>query len=150
MAGVNIVHVPYKAGALATNAILANEIQFYILNLLNSLPHVDAKRLRALAVTGLKRSSFAPALPTLDELGLKGYDVIEFHSMAFPAGTPKNIVTRMHAEFAKALKSEDTIKRFAQLAAEITFTSPEQTGAYLLSEQAKYARIVKTVGIKPD
>ncbi len=150
MAGVKIDHVPYKAGALATNAILANEIQFYILNLLNSLPHVQANRLRALAVTGLKRSSFAPSLPTLDELGLKGYDVIEFHSMALPAGTPKNIVSRMHGEFVKALKTEDTIKRFANLAAEITFTSPEETGAYLLSEQAKYAKIVKTIGLKPD
>jgi tripartite-type tricarboxylate transporter receptor subunit TctC len=150
MAGVKIDHVPYKAGALATNAILANEIQFYILNLLNSLPHVQANRLRALAVTGLKRSSFAPSLPTLDELGLKGYDVIEFHSMAFPKGTPKNIVSRMHGEFVKALRTEDTIKRFANLAAEITFTSPEETGAYLLSEQAKYAKIVKTIGLKPD
>lgn len=150
LAGVKIDHVPYKAGALATNAILANEIQFYILNLLNSLPHVEAKRLRALAVTGLKRSSFAPALSTLDEMGLKGYDVIEFHSMALPAGTPKNIVTRLHSEFTRALKSDDTIKRFAQLAAEITIGTPEQHLAYLLSEQAKYAKIVKAIGLKPD
>lgn len=150
LAGVKMDHVPYKAGALATNAILANEIQFYILNLLNSLPHVEAKRLRALAVTGLKRSSFAPALPTLDELGLKGYDVIEFHSMALPAGTAKNIVTRLHNEFTKALKAEDTIKRFALLAAEITIGAPEQHLAYLLSEQAKYAKVVKTIGLKPD
>lgn len=150
MAGAKMDHVPYKAGALATNAILGNEIQFYILNLLNSLPHVEAKRLRALAVTGLKRSTFAASLPTLDELGMKGYDVIEFHSMALPPGTPKNIVARLHGEFAKALKSEDTIKRFAQLAAEITITSPEETGAYLLAEQAKYAKIVKAIGLKPD
>ena len=150
LAGAKMDHVPYKAGALATNAILANEVQFYILNLLNALPHVDAKRLRALAVTGLKRSSFAPSLGTLDELGLKGYDVIEFHSMAFPPGTPKAIVSRMHGEFTKALKSDDTVKRFAQLAAEITLTSPEETSAYWQSEQAKYARVVKSIGLKPD
>lgn len=150
LAGIKMDHVPYKAGALATNAILANEIQFYILNLLNSLPHVEAKRLRALAVTGLRRSSFAPALSTLDEMGLKGYDVIEFHSMALPAGTPKNIVTRLHSEFTRALKSDDTIKRFAQLAAEITIGTPEQHQAYLLSEQAKYAKIVAAIGLKPD
>ena len=150
MAGVKIDHVPYKSGALATNAVLANEIQFYILNLLNSLPHVQANRLRALAVTGLKRSSFAPNIATLDELGLKGYDVIEFHSMALPPGTPQNIVSRLHGEFTKALKAEDTVKRFAQLAAEITIGSPEEHRAYLLSEQAKYAKIVRAIGLKPD
>lgn len=150
MAGVKIDHVPYKAGALATNAVLANEVQFYILNLLNSLPHVQANRLRALAVTGLKRSSFAPNIATLDELGLKGYDVIEFHSMALPPGTPQNIVNRLHGEFAKALKAEDTVKRFAQLAAEITIGSPEEHRAYLLSEQAKYAKIVHAIGLKPE
>lgn len=150
LAGVKMDHVPYKAGALATNAVLANEIQFYILNLLNSLPHVQANRLRALAVTGLKRSSFAPKLATLDELGLKGYDVIEFHSMALPPGTPKDIVGRLHSEFSKALRAEDTIKRFSQLAAEITIGSPREHAAYLLSEQAKYAKIVSTIGLKPD
>ncbi len=150
LAGVKIDHVPYKAGALATNAVLANEVQFYILNLLNSLPHVQANRLRALAVTGLKRSSFAPKLATLDELGLKGYDVIEFHSMALPPGTPKTVVNRLHGELSKALKTEDTIKRFSQLAAEITIGSPEDHAAYLLSEQAKYAKIVNAIGLKPD
>lgn len=150
LAGVKIDHVPYKAGALATNALLANEIQFYILNLLNSLPHVKANRLRALAVTGLKRSGFAPELATLDELGLKGYDVIEFHSMALPPGTPEPIVKRLHSEFSKALKAEDTVKRFSQLTAEITIGSPEEHAAYLLSEQAKYAKIVSTIGLKPD
>ena len=150
MAGVKIEHVPYKSGALATNAVLANEIQFYILNLLNSLPHVQANRLRALAVTGLKRSSFAPNIATLDELGLKGYDVIEFHSMALPPGTPLDILNRLHREFTKALKAEDTVKRFGQLAAEITMGSPEEHRAYLLSEQAKYAKIVRAIGLKPD
>ena len=150
MAGVKIEHVPYKSGALATNAVLANEIQFYILNLLNSLPHVQANRLRALAVTGLKRSSFAPNIATLDELGLKGYDVIEFHSMALPPGTPQDILNRLHREFTKALKAEDTVKRFGQLAAEITMGSPEEHRAYLLSEQAKYAKIVRAIGLKPD
>lgn len=150
MAGVKMDHVPYKAGALATNAVLSNETQFYILNLLNSLPHVQTNRLRALAVTGLKRSSFAPNLATLDELGLKGYDIIEFHSMALPPGTPKSIVNHLLGEFNKALKNEDTVKRFAQLAAEITIGSPEEHAAYLLSEQAKYSKIVNAIGLKPD
>jgi tripartite-type tricarboxylate transporter receptor subunit TctC len=70
--------------------------------------------------------------------------------MALPAGTPKNIVARLHGEFTKALKAEDTIKRFSQLAAEISIGSPEEHGAYLLSEQAKYAKIVKAIGLKPD
>jgi tripartite-type tricarboxylate transporter receptor subunit TctC len=150
LTGADIAHVPYKAGALATNALLGNEVQMNILNMLNTLPHVQSGRLRGLAVTGLKRSQFLPNLPTLDEAGAKGYEMIEFHGFAFPAGTPRAIVTRMHDEIAKAIRSEDLKQRLSQQAVEPTVTTPEEFGAYLLAEQAKYAKIVKAIGLKPD
>jgi tripartite-type tricarboxylate transporter receptor subunit TctC len=150
MTGTALSHVPYKAGALAMNALLGNEVQMNILNMLNSLPHVQSGRLRALAVTGLKRSQYLPALPTLDESGAKGYEILEFHSLALPAGTPRPIVMRLHGELVKALGSDDLKHKLSQQAAEIVITSPEQFGAFLLAEQAKYAKIVKAIGLKPD
>jgi tripartite-type tricarboxylate transporter receptor subunit TctC len=118
--------------------------------MLNALPHVQSGRLRGLAVTGLKRSQFLPALPTLDESGAKGYEMTEFHGFAFPAGTPRAIVLRMNAEMAKALRSEDLKQRLAQQAFEPNIATPEEFGAYLMNEQAKYAKIVKAIGLKPD
>ena len=150
LTGADIAHVPYKAGALATNALLGNEVQMNVLNMLNALPHIQSGRLRGLGVTGMKRSQFVPALPTLDEAGAKGYEMIEFHGFAFPAGTPRAIVTRMNGELAKALKSDDLKLRLAQQAVDPMITTPEEFGAYLLAEQAKYAKIVKAIGLKPD
>ncbi len=150
MTGTQLSHVPYKAGALAMNALLGNEVQMNILNMLNSQPHIQSGRLRGLAVTGLKRSQFLPNLPTLDESGAKGYQVEEFHSLALPAGTPRPIVMRLHGELVKALGTDDLKQKLAQQAAEITLTSPEQFAAFLLAEQAKYAKIVKAIGLKPD
>ena len=150
MTGAPIVHVPYKAGVLATNALIGNEVQMNILNMLSALPNIQSGRIKGLAVTGLKRSSYLPSLPTLDESGAKGYEILEFHSLALPAGTPRAIVMRLHSELEKALRSDDLKKRLAQQAAEIVITSPEQFAAFLVAEQAKYAKIVKAIGIKPD
>jgi tripartite-type tricarboxylate transporter receptor subunit TctC len=150
LTGADITHVPYKSGALATNALLGNEVQMNLLNMLNVLPHVQSNRLRGIAVTGLKRSQYLPSLPTLDESGVKGYEMIEFHGFAFPAGTPRPVVMRMHSELVKALKSDDLKQRLSQQAVEPLITTPEEFGAYLLNEQAKYAKIVKMIGLKAD
>jgi tripartite-type tricarboxylate transporter receptor subunit TctC len=150
LTGTELVHVPYKAGALAMNAQLGNEVQMNFLNMLNAIPHIQSGRLRGLAVTGLTRSQFLPALPTLDESGAKGYEAQEFHSLAFPGETPRAIVMRMHAELAKALESDEIKKKLSQQTAEPIVMTPEQTRAFLLAEQAKYAKIVKAVGLKPE
>jgi tripartite-type tricarboxylate transporter receptor subunit TctC len=121
-----------------------------ILNMLNTLPQVQAGRLRALAVTGLKRSPYLPSLPTLDESGLKGFEMVEFHSVAFPAGVPKPILARMHAEITKALRSDDVKQKFAQQTADVVVSTPEALGKYLLAEQDKFAKIVKAIGLKPE
>ncbi len=150
MTGVELVHVPYKAGALAMNAQLGNEVQMNFLNMLNAIPHIQTGRLRGLGVTGLTRSQFLPALPTLDESGAKGYEAQEFHSLAFPGGTPRAIVMRMHGELVKALESDEIKKKLSQQTAEPVMTTPEQTRTFLIEEQAKYARVVKAVGLKPE
>ena len=150
LTGTQLSHVPYKAGALAMNALLGNEVQMNILNMLNAQPHIQSGRLRGLAVTGLKRSQFLPNLPTLDEAGAKGYQVEEFHSLALPAGTPRPLVMRLHGELTKALGTDELKQKLAQQAAEITPTSPEQFAAFLAAEQEKYAKIVKAIGLKPD
>lgn len=150
LTGADISHVPYKSGALATNALLGNEVQMNMLNMLNVLPHVQGGRIRGLAVTGLKRSQYLPNLPTLDEAGAKGYEMIEYHGFAFPAGTPREIVMRMNSEMAKALRSDDLKQRLSQQAFEPSITTPEEFATYLQNEQAKYAKIVKTIGLKPD
>lgn len=150
LTGAELVHVPYKAGALATNAQLGNEVQMNFINMLSALPHVQSGRLRGLAVTGLTRSQYIASLPTLDESGAKGYEVQEFHGMAFPPETPRAIVMRMNSEFAKAVGSDEVKKRLAQQAAEPVITTPEQFQAFLVAEQAKYAKVVKQIGLKPE
>jgi tripartite-type tricarboxylate transporter receptor subunit TctC len=147
---IDIVHVPFKTGSLAVTAQIGNELQINVVNLLTSLPHINAGRLRALGVTGLKRSSHAPAMPTLDEQGVTGYDILEFHTLAAPAGTPAALVTRLNDEINKALMSAQVRERMSQQNAEPATMTPADTRAYLLAEQEKYARIVKAVGIKPD
>lgn len=150
LTGTELVHVPYKAGVLAMNAQLGNEIQINFLNMLNSVPQIQSGKLRGLAVTGLTRSQFLPSLPTLDESGAKGYEAQEFHGLAFPAGTPRAIVTRMHSELVKALASDDLNKKLSQQTAEPVITTPQEFRTFLIAEQAKYARIVKAIGLKPE
>ncbi len=150
LTGTALVHVPYKAGVLAMNAQLGNEVQMNFLNMLNALPQIQSGKLRGLAVTGLMRSQFLPSLPTLDESGAKSYEAQEFHALAFPAGTPRAIVMRMHGELVKALASDDLKKKLSQQTAEPVMTTPEQTRAFLIAEQAKYAKIVKAIGLKPE
>jgi len=150
LARIDIVHVPFKTGSLAVTAQISNELQINVVNLLTALPHINSGRLRPLGVTGLKRSPYMPAMPTLDEQGFTGYDVVEFHTLAVPAGTPAALVARLNQEINKALASPQVRERLTQQNVEIATMTPEQTRALILAEQEKYARIVKAVGIKPD
>lgn len=150
MTGTNLIHVPYKFGAQAMTAAVGGEIEMNILNMLNAAPHVRSGRLRGLGVSGLKRSSFLPELPTLDESGIKGYEIVEFYSMVVPAKTPAALVKRLHAEVVKAVNSNELKDRFKNLSSEPVTASPAETKAHILREQAKYAKIVKDVGIKAE
>ena len=150
MSGADVTHVPYKAGIVAVNSILGGEIEMIFLNAFQAAPLVQSGRLRGLAVTSLQRSRFFPSLPTLDESGLKGYEVLEFHSLAGPAGLPADILKRLHTEIATAVNSRDVTDKLLAQAAEPSIRSPEQLRALVRTEHEKYGRIVKSVGIKPE
>jgi tripartite-type tricarboxylate transporter receptor subunit TctC len=150
MSGADVTHVPYKAGIMSVNATLGGEIEMIFLNAFQAAPLIQSGKLRGLAVTSLQRSRFLPSLPTLDESGLKGYEVLEFHSVAAPRGLPADVLKRLHSEIAQAVSSRDVTDKLTQQAAEGSVRSPEQLRQFIKTEHDKYERIVKTVGIKPE
>lgn len=150
LSGADATHVPYKAGILSINATMSGECQMVFLNGFNATPLVSSGKLRGLGVTSLKRSRYFPNLPTLDESGLKGYELQEFHSLAVPRGTPAAMVKRLHGELTKAMASADLVEKLNLQGAEPAPRSPEQTREFIRGEHVKYEKIVTTVGIKPE
>jgi tripartite-type tricarboxylate transporter receptor subunit TctC len=150
MARVDVVHVPYKGSAPAMIDLIAGQTQWMVLNLLNALPNTQSGKLKGLAVSSLERSRFAPQVPTLNESGLKGYEIVEWYGMAAPAKTPPEIVKRLHAEIVKLASTEDFRGKLAQQAAEVTLGTPAELAAYMKNDSARNAKIVRAAGIKPE
>jgi tripartite-type tricarboxylate transporter receptor subunit TctC len=150
MAGIDMTHVPYKGGGPALTDLVAGQIQLMLENIPSTLPHVKADRLRALAVTGLTRSALVPHLPTLDEAGLKGYEIVGWNGLFAPAGTPQNVVARIHAETVKGLAKPEVKERLATLGAEGVGSSPAEFAKFFAAEISKWAAAVKQAGLKPE
>jgi len=150
LTGADLTHVPYKSGALATTAMLAGEVQMNILNLLSALPHIQSGKLKVFGTTSLQRSPQLPNVPTLDEAGAKGYELVEFHSIATQRGAPQAIIDRLNKEIGRALGLPETRERLAQLAAEPRPSTPQECDRYIQAEVAKYSKIVKAVGLNPE
>jgi tripartite-type tricarboxylate transporter receptor subunit TctC len=148
--GTDSVHIPYKGGAPATQALLAGDTQFMFDNLANAMAQVKGGKLRALAVTTAKRSSLAPELPTMAEAGLPGFDISTWYGLFAPAGTPPAIVAKWNADVTKILTAPDVRARFVADGAEPAPNTPEQFAQFIASELTKYARIVKASGAKVD
>jgi tripartite-type tricarboxylate transporter receptor subunit TctC len=148
--GTDIVHIPYKGGAPATQALLAGDTQFMFDNLANAMPQVKAGKLKALAVTTAERSKLAPDLPTMAEAGLPGFDISTWFGLLAPAGTPRDVIAKWNAEVVKILNSPDMRERLTAQGAEAAPTTPEQFAAFIQGEIPKYARIVKISGAKVD
>ena len=148
--GTDAVHVPFKGGAPATQALLAGDTQFMFDNLANAMAQVKAGKLRALAVTTANRSPLAPDLPTMAEAGLPGFDISTWYGFFAPAGTPPAVVAKWSADVAKVLNAPDVRAKFVADGAEPTPNSPEQFAQFIAREQAKYARIVKASGANVD
>ena len=146
----DIVHIPYKGGAPATQALLAGDTQFMFDNLANAMPQVKAGKLKALAVTTAERSKLAPDLPTMAEAGMPGFDISTWFGLVAPAGTPKDVIAKWNAEVVKILNSPDMRERLTAQGAEPAPSTPEQFAAFIQSEIPKYARIVKISGAKVD
>ena len=150
MAGVEMTHVPYKGAAPAMNDLIGGQIQLMFDNLASSLGQVKAGRIRALAVTTAKRTPLAPDLPTIAESGLPGFDISTWFGIFVPAGTPRDVVAKLHAEFTAALAMPDVRERMLSLGAEPVGNSPAQFADYIRAEADKYARVIKASGAKAD
>lgn len=150
MSGAEIVHVPYKGTAPAMIDTIAGQVSLDMDNMLALLPHVKANRLRALAVTSLKRSALLPDVPTMDESGYRGFEVSPWFGTLAPAGTPKEIIARINRDTVKILNVPKVRERLLAQGAEIVGNTPEQFLKYLKAEVQKWAKVVKATGARVD
>jgi tripartite-type tricarboxylate transporter receptor subunit TctC len=150
MTDTAIVHVPYKGTQQAVTDLISGRIDIQCDNMASMLPHVRSGRLRALAITSLKRSAAIPELPTLDESGLPGYELSGWSGMAVPAGTPQVIVLRLNAEINKALSSPAVTKGMAARGGIGVGGTPEDFAEHVRKETERLGKLIKAVGIKPQ
>jgi tripartite-type tricarboxylate transporter receptor subunit TctC len=143
MAGIKLVHVPYKGTAAVIPAMLAGDVQVGFGTLFGVRPHLPSGRLRALAVTTGKRTPAAPELPTVMEAGVPGYEVDQWYGVLTSAKVPAPIVRKLNAAINEALKSPDVVKRFSADGSTPTGSTPEQFSAHIRSEIAKWRKLVK-------
>lgn len=148
-AGTKMTHIPYKGSGAALSDVLAGRVPVYFMNLVLSLPYLVDGRLRALGVTSPKRSSIAPDLPTMEEAGLRGFDMTTWYGLLVPGATPREIVARLQQEMAQVLNQADVKERLAVDGMTVVASTPEQFAVFLKSETEKYARIIQAAGIKP-
>ncbi len=149
-AGIDMVHVPYKGGALAMTDVMAGQVPVFFANMASGLQHVKAGKLRALAVTGSVRSASLPDLPTLTEAGVPGAEVYEWNAVLAPAGTAEAVIKRLYAEIANSLQQPDVKERITALGREIVASTPDETTRYLRTQMELWSKIVKIAGIKVD
>jgi tripartite-type tricarboxylate transporter receptor subunit TctC len=150
MAGVKMNHIPYKGGSPAAMALIGGEASVGFINTPSVIQHVKSGRLRGLAITSAQRSPFTPDLPTISEMGVAGYEVGTWDGLLAPAGTPDEVISRLHAETVKALKRQGVKERLDASGIEPIGTTPEQFGAYIRSEVGKWAKVVKASGAHID
>jgi tripartite-type tricarboxylate transporter receptor subunit TctC len=150
MAGINIVHVPYKGVAPALTDLMGGHTQMVMTSLPSAMTSVQAGRLKALAVGSEKRSSFMPDMPTISEAGLPGYVAEFWWGLAAPAKTPADIVNRLTSELVKALQSAELKQRFATEGAEPSTMTRDQFTAFVKNEITRWRKVAQDAGIKPE
>jgi len=148
-AGIFAVHIPYNGGSPAQLALLSGQVDFNFDNLATAAPNIRSGKLRAIAVTTLTRSGALPDTPPMADT-LKGFSIDTWWGLVAPAATPKDVVARLNQAFVAALKAPETKTRFAALLAEPAPSSPEEFGAFMKSERAKYEKLVKASGARVD
>jgi tripartite-type tricarboxylate transporter receptor subunit TctC len=150
MAGIDLVHVPYKGAIAALTDVISGREQVYIGALVSTVPHIKSGRLRAIAITGKARSPLLPDLPTVAESGLPHYDVSAWYGVLAPAGTPRSAVDRINTHIKKTVGSREMQQQLAEQGSEAVAGSPEQFAAFLDVELKKWAAAVKLAGAKID
>jgi len=150
MAGVTMVHVPYKGSAPAIADLLGGHIQLTFDNMLTVLPQVKAGKLRGLAVTMTTRSPLTPELPTVADAGLKGFEVKSWNGVVVPTGTPKEIIARLNGEIVRILRQPDLREKFLVQGVELVPTTPEEFGAFIKQDIAKWAKVIQLSGARAE
>lgn len=149
-AGIDIVHVPYKSGSAAFADVAGGQVAAGLFNLPSQLPLIRSGKLRALGVSSLTRSSQLPDVPTIDESGVPGYEVVVWYAAFAPAGTPRAVHARLHSDLVKAMESADLRERMAKLGLDPITSTPEQLAQYSRTEIEKWARVVRDAGLKTE
>lgn len=150
LAGVFIVHIPYKGAAPALQDLMGGQVQLLFDTLAQSHPQAKAGKVRALAVTSLKRHPVAPEIPTMDEAGFAGWETGPWFGIFVRGGTPDSIVRRLHSESVKALNTPDVRERLVAQGANVVGNTPEEFAAFIRAESARWGKLVKQVGIRAD
>jgi tripartite-type tricarboxylate transporter receptor subunit TctC len=153
MAGIDLVHVPFKGAIAALTDVVAGRQQLYIGALASTVPHIKSGRVRAVAITGKKRSPMLPDLPTIAESGLRelrDYDVSAWYGMLAPAGTPRPIIQTINQQVKKALQARDVQQQLAEQGSEPVGSTPDEFKAFIAAEMNKWGAAVKTAGAKVD
>ncbi len=150
MAGVEVVHVPYRGSAPAAVDLIAGQVQLAMNNIVPTLPHVKSGRLRALAVSGPLRSPVLPEVPTVAESGLPGYEAVQWYGVLLPAKVPRDIAALLHREITAVLQIPIVRTRLTEEGGDVVGGSPEQFAAYIALETDKWAKVVKAAGVKAE
>jgi tripartite-type tricarboxylate transporter receptor subunit TctC len=150
MTGLKLVHIPYKGSAPAMVDLVSGQVGVMAATALTSIPHIRVGRLRALGVTGARRTAAAPDVPTIAEAGVPGYEAVQWYGMVAPANTPREIITRLNREMVSILQMPDVKEKFAADGGDAVGSSPEEFGRYIKSETEKWQKVAKAAGIKPE
>jgi tripartite-type tricarboxylate transporter receptor subunit TctC len=147
-AGVNLTHVPYKGSAPSITDLMGGRVMLSMDSLVQSLPHIKAGRLKALAVLGPKRSALLPDVPTVAESGLPGYALTNWFGLLAPAATPPDRIAKLHDDVVAVLRDAEIRRKIEALGADVVGNSPEEFGAAMRAESAQWAEIIRSAGIK--
>ncbi|ABM40398.1 Uncharacterized protein UPF0065 [Acidovorax sp. JS42] len=150
MAGLNLLHVPYKGSGPAVTDMLGGQVDLMFDSITSARPHILSGKLRALGVTSAKRSATLPGVPTIAEAGVPGYEVSPWFAVFAPAGTPAAIVNKINAALIDAMKQPDTVAKFETIGAEPIGTTPQQLATHLDKELARWGALIKERNIRMD
>ena len=150
MAGINIVHVPYKGTVPGVVDLMSGHVHTMFAIMQSAYPYVQAGRLKALAVSGARRSPSAPTLPTIAEAGVPGYEFTSWNGVHVTAGTPRAVIAKIHGELVKVVALPDVKERMFNLGMEVAGSTPEQLGSLVASDIAKWGKVIKTSGVRVE
>ena len=149
-AGVNMVHVPYKGTIQAVTDCVAGQVQLVFSDMVPAMPQIRGGKLRALAVTSLKRAAVLPEVPTLNESGLPNFDSGVWWAVLAPRGTPAPIIERLNQELARVLKAPEVVAKYADIGLAVEYSTPQAVHALAKKQSPEMAQILKAAGVEPE